>query len=99
MTLETHETDEFILMAHETISVSEAVVVGIIVERLTTWQVRQQGPGTLVSIAEYRAFVGDHTSTDQRITERLQYLEAFCRNIIRPALQKIYEQGKETVIE
>jgi len=49
--------------------------------------------GTVVSITEYRRLTGDKTSTDERIVERLQYLEAFCRNVIKNELKK-YEIRK-----
>lgn len=42
----------------------------------------------IISVDEYRQLVGDYTSTDERITERLQYLESFCRNIIKPEIKK-----------
>ncbi len=96
MSAETQEIGVISVVIYESISVSEAVIVGIIVERITTWKV-PRGSDTLVSIAEYRRLLGDHVSTDERIRERLQYLEAFCRNIIRPELQKIYEQGTKNV--
>ena len=97
MNMETQGIEALSIVVCESISVSEAVIIGVIVERLTTWKVSLNGSTTLVSIAEYRQLLGDHASTDERITERLQYLEAFCRNIIKPELQKIYEQSKETI--
>lgn len=97
MNVETQEMEAISVVAYESISVSEAIIVGIIVERITTWKVSPDGSATLVSIAEYRRLLGDYVSTDERIRERLQYLEAFCRNIIRPELQKIYEQGTKNV--
>ena len=45
----------------------------------------------LISIEEYRKLMKDQISTDERIKERLTYLESFCRNIIRPELEKLYE--------
>lgn len=74
------------VFVYDFILVSEVVVVELIVERITTWSVSRKN-GTVVSVAEYRQLLGDRTSTDERIVERLQFLEAFCRNIIKPELQ------------
>ncbi len=82
----------------DSISVSEWIVVDLIIERITTWEMNPKKGETLVSVADYRQLLGDYTSTDKRIVERLQFLEAFCRNIIKPNLQKIYEQGKKNII-
>lgn len=41
----------------------------------------------MVSVEEYRKILNDHTSTDEQIKKRLQYLEGLCRNIIKPELQ------------
>ena len=70
----------------ESIFVSEVLVVELIITRITTWGVSETN-GLVVSVAEYRKLLGDHQSTDERITERLRYLEAFCRNIIKPELK------------
>lgn len=43
--------------------------------------------GLLVSIEEYRHLMNDFISTDERIAQRLQYLEALCRNVIRNELR------------
>lgn len=87
------ETEENTLsvFVYDSISVSEKVVVDLIVERITTLKVKTKGSGTVVSVEEYRKLVNDFTSSDERIEERLQYLEAFVRNIIKPELEKIYE--------
>ena len=45
-------------------------------------------PKPLVSIAEYRKLMNDNESTDERITQRLNYLEGFFRTIIRMELEK-----------
>jgi hypothetical protein len=42
----------------------------------------------VVSVEEYRRLLNDYQSTDERIRERLQYLESFCRTIIRAELKK-----------
>jgi hypothetical protein len=87
------ETEENTLsvFVYDSISVSETIVVDLIVERITTWKVKPKGSDTVVSVEEYRKLVNDFTSSDERVEERLQYLEAFVRNIIRPELEKIYE--------
>lgn len=94
MTIKTHQPEALSLMVHESISVSDRVVVAVIFERLTTWTIQSSEGATIVSISEYRQLIGDHTSTDKRIIERLQYLEAFCRNIIKPELQTYVRQEK-----
>lgn len=42
----------------------------------------------VLSVAEYRKILGDSTSSDERIKQRIQFLEAFCGNIIRLELKK-----------
>jgi hypothetical protein len=42
--------------------------------------------GTLVSVVEYRALMGDRESTEEQIQARLGYLESLCRHIIREEL-------------
>jgi len=79
------------ISVHDSISVSESVVVKLIVERITTSKVKPKGSKTVVSVEEYRELLNDFTSSNERIEERLQYLESFCRNIIKPELNKIYE--------
>ena len=41
-----------------------------------------------VKISEYRHILKDQTSSDELIKKRLQYIEAFCRNIIELELKK-----------
>jgi len=48
----------------------------------------------LLSIKEYRELLKDEISSDEKILERIQYLEAFCRNIIRPELKNYSEKEK-----
>lgn len=80
------ENTTLYINVHDSISISDAVIIGLIVVRLTTW-VLPEKDGMVVSVAEYRRLLGDHISTDERIVERLQFLEAFCRNIIKPELE------------
>lgn len=75
------------ITVYESVSVSDTVILEVILERLLIWKTKLDGSKTIVSIKEYRQFLDDHTSTDKKITERLQYLEAFCRNIINHELQ------------
>ena len=71
----------------ETIAVSEWLIVGISIERIIHWDFNPKQGESIVSIAEYRQVLGDNTSKDKDIARRLQYLEAYCRNIIKLELQ------------
>lgn len=84
------------ISVHETIFVSDWPIIGLIIERITTWDFDTKGEQTIVSIAEYRKILGDNSSTDKQIKARLQFLESFCRNIIKPEL-KTYEQSKKII--
>jgi hypothetical protein len=75
------------ISVHEDIHVSEWWVVGVIVARVINWDFNPKEGETLVSIAEYRSMLGNTTSNDEDIARRLQYLEAYCRNIIKLELQ------------
>lgn len=44
-----------------------------------------------ISIEEYRKLMLDQTSSDVQILQRLQYIEAICRNVIREELRKFSE--------
>ena len=79
------QLDPLSILVHDSILVSETLVIRLIVTRITTWKVKADG--LVVSVAEYRKMLGDYKSTDERIVERLRYLEAFCRNIIKPELK------------
>ena len=79
------QPDQLSILVHDSILVSENLVIELIVKRITTWKVKADG--LVVSVAEYRKMLGDYKSTDERIVERLRYLEAFCRNIIKPELK------------
>ena len=85
------EENTLAISVHEAISVSESVVVNLIVERIKASKVKPKGSKTVVSVEEYRELTNDFTSSNERIEERLQYLESFVRNIIKPELNKIYE--------
>ena len=92
MNEETTEIDVLSILVHESISIAEAVIVGIIFERITssiTKSFDSDTSDTVVSVKEYRKLLNDYTSTDKRITERIMYLDSLCRNIIKSELQKI----------
>ena len=42
----------------------------------------------VLSVEEYREILNDNASTAEQIKQRVRYLEAFCRNIIRLELEK-----------
>jgi hypothetical protein len=46
----------------------------------------------IMSVEEYRKDLGDYVSTDEKITERIRFMEALCRNIIRIELEKVREE-------
>ena len=45
---------------------------------------------TSVSVEDYRKILDDSKSTDEQIKKRLEYLEAFCNNIIRMEIENLY---------
>ena len=49
----------------------------------------------VVSVAEYRKLLNDYKNTDEKIRERIEFIERFCRKIIRSQL-KIYAENKRT---
>ena len=83
------ENTTLYISVHDSVSVSEALIIELFIVRLTTTWALPEKDGMVVSVAEYRKLLGDQTSPDERIVERLQFLEAFCRNIIQPEI-KIY---------
>lgn len=52
----------------------------------------------MVTIEEYRRVFHDQSSTDEQIKARLDYLEGFCRNLIKAELQTYVDtnQSKRT---
>ncbi|MEI6553125.1 MAG: hypothetical protein WCO09_01005 [bacterium] len=81
------------IFCFDTVLVSETLIIELIIERIDVWKGTPNKIGTLVSVEEYRQILNDFTSPTELIEKRLQYLESFCRNIIRPELQKIYENN------
>lgn len=49
---------------------------------------RIDGNNDGVSIEKYRKILNDYEATDERVQERLSYLGAFFRNIIRAELKR-----------
>lgn len=49
----------------------------------------------MVSIEEYRRILNDQTSSDELVQKRIDYLEAFCRNIIKTEFEKCVEKSKK----
>jgi len=45
----------------------------------------------MVTIKECREILKDYKSSDEQIKSRIEYLDAFCRNVIRIELEK-YEK-------
>ncbi len=87
MNIKITQIEPLSIVVHESISVSDAIVVlELFIYRITTSRAKESN-GLVVSVAEYRKLLGDYQSTDERITDRLRYLEAFCRNIIKPEIK------------
>ena len=43
---------------------------------------------TIMTIEKYREILNDYKTEDEVILQKLEYLEAFCRNIIKTELEK-----------
>ena len=71
----------------DTVYVSDLLVIGLMVVKLRSWPSVLDPGSPLVQVDEYRELFGDWCSTDEQIIKRLQYMEAFCRNIIKPELK------------
>ncbi|OGN29068.1 MAG: hypothetical protein A3A33_00220 [Candidatus Yanofskybacteria bacterium RIFCSPLOWO2_01_FULL_49_25] len=50
--------------------------------------------GICAKIEEYRRILNDQVSSGEFIEKRLQYLEAFCRNVIKLELGKYAQKEK-----
>ena len=48
----------------------------------------------VLSVGEYRRLLNDHESTDDMVIARLRYIEALCRNLIKPELQAYVRENK-----
>ncbi len=53
--------------------------------------------GRTVTIMDYRKIIGDKISTDKQIEKRIQYLDTFCRNIIKAELDKFLAKNRKTL--
>ena len=53
--------------------------------------------GAIITIGEYRKILDDYASSDSQIKQRLQYLEAFCRNVIQDDLEKYVAQTHKKI--
>ncbi|HWO07792.1 MAG TPA: hypothetical protein VNM40_04420 [Candidatus Paceibacterota bacterium] len=49
----------------------------------------------IIPIEEYRKIVEDTESSDEKVLERLQFLEAFFRNIIRMEIDRYVRENKK----
>lgn len=49
----------------------------------------------IITVEEFRRLLGDETSTDEQITQRIAYLGGFCRAIIKQQL-KDNEKAKDS---
>jgi len=53
----------------------------------------------VITVEEYREILNDQASSEDLIKKRLQYLESFCRNVIKLELEnylKSHEQSQKT---
>lgn len=53
---------------------------------------------SIISINDYRCILGDDSSSDDLIKKRLEYVEVFCRTIIKNEIKKYVEKSKTTKI-
>lgn len=51
----------------------------------------------MITVSEYRKILGDKKSTDDQIIERLNYLEAFCSNIITEEIEKYILKSRSKI--
>lgn len=48
----------------------------------------------VLSIEEYRTILNDRSSSDEQIKKRIEYIEAFCKNIIEIELDNYAKRYK-----
>ena len=46
----------------------------------------------IMKIEEYRKILNDQTSSDEKIKQRIEYLEALCRNVIKKELEEVFSK-------
>lgn len=49
----------------------------------------------MVTIEDYRKVLKDDKSSDEQITEKIQYLKSFCKNIIRSEIENYVRKSKQ----
>ena len=49
---------------------------------------------SVLTVVEYRKLLNDHESTAEQIIQRLEYIESFCRSVIRAELKNYAKQSK-----
>lgn len=49
----------------------------------------------MISVEKYRMIVNDYSSSDEVVKARLEFLQSFCRNIIRTELDTYDKVHKE----
>ncbi len=54
--------------------------------------------GRSVTIKDYREMMNDEVSTDEQIEKRIQYLDTFCRNIIKAELKNFLAKNQKQKI-
>lgn len=56
--------------------------------------VEQKSKSSLVSVQEYRKILNDEISSESQILERLNYLEALCRNVAKSEIETYVNEAK-----
>jgi hypothetical protein len=49
----------------------------------------------VISISEYRVLTSDYATSDDMIEKRIQFLEAFCRNVAKNELEKYVKKARK----
>lgn len=49
----------------------------------------------MIETKEYRKIIKDYKSSEEQIKKKLEYLEAFCRNIIKLEIEKYARERKK----
>ena len=53
--------------------------------------------GRSVTIKDYREIMNDEISTDEQIEKRIEYIDNFCRNIIKAELSKFLTENRNSL--
>lgn len=51
----------------------------------------------MISVAEYRKILQDEKTSDGEIKKKIQYLETFCRNIIKVEINEYVKKGSKHI--